>query len=658
MPREPELLAIGVQYHQSGQFDRAQEMYRQILAAEPQNVDVLNLLGAACINLGQLDAAATHLAEALRLNPNHPAALDNQGVLLANQRRFAEAVTAFARAATLNPQHAQTQLNLANALLRNGQTSEAIDAFRRVIRLSPDSLRAHTELAQALLQQQRIGEAVGHLNEIVRLKPQDPKAHFDLAAVLAQCGERDAAIAHYRETLRFKPDSAEACVNLANLLVDKGSLDEGVSLLEHAVQMRPQFAEAHVNLGSALTKQRKFAAARSALETAVRLKPELPEAHNDLGIVQAEEGDFATAVESYRRAIALRPADADAIYNLGIAQLKQKMIASAIENFEHALELRPSYAEAHHNLAAALLLSENFSEGFAEYEWRFKARDFPGIRLRWPRWDLSDLAGRTIVLSAEQGLGDTLQFIRYAAVIKARGARVIVDCPAVLHSLLARTPGVDAWTSPEQPPVEADCCVPLMSLPHLLGTTLATIPAEIPYVFAEADRVAHWQQKLADLSGFKIGIVWQGNQNCPGDQFRSIPLSAFAPLADLAGVRLVSLQKGPGVEQLADVADRWRIADFGETFDATGGAFMDTAAVMKNLDLVITSDTATAHLAGALGVPVWVALCASPDWRWFVEREDSPWYPTMRLFRQSGWSHWSDVFQQMAADLKPLLASR
>jgi tetratricopeptide (TPR) repeat protein len=662
MPPDQQALATALQFHQSGQFERARQIYRQLLDADAGNPDLLNLLGAACINLNQWDEAAENLAEALRLNPDHHAAHDNLGVLLAKQNRFAEAIASFERSVAIQSGQALTWLNLGNARSRNGQADQAIDALEHVVRLAPDWFLGHAELAHALQKQNRLAEAVSHFGEAVRLKPHDAKAHFEHAAALALLGQTDAAMAAYRETLRLKPDSAEACVNLATLCVQRKQLDEAVDWFRSAIQLRPHFAEAYLNLGCALTQQKKLAEAAASLEAAIRLKPKLAEAYNNLGIVQAEEGRFADAEVNYRQALALRADNAEALYNLGIALLKQKMVASALEHFERALELRPDYAEAHHNRAAALLLSENFSEGFGEYEWRFRSRDYPGFRPRWPLWDGSPLAGRTVVLVAEQGLGDTLQFIRYAAVLKRNGAAtVVVECPAVLHPILARTPGVDQWispaTSPDSPTPAADCCAPLLSLPHLLQTDHDTIPADVPYVFADPQLESDWHARLAGREGFKIGIVWQGNPNCPGDALRSIALSHFAPLAEVAGVTLVNLQKGPGVEQLTDVAEPWGILDFGEAVDSTAGPFMDTAAIMKNLDLVITSDTAAAHLAGALGVEVWLAVPFVPDWRWLLEGDDSPWYPTMRLFRQSEWNDWPGVFRRMAGQLEALVSA-
>jgi tetratricopeptide (TPR) repeat protein len=657
MTAHKQTLAAGLAQHQAGHFAAAEALYRQVVAAEPDNADARNLLGAVYINLHQFTDAEEHLAAALRINPQHFAALDNHGVLLARQERYAEAAECFRRALEVAPDQFRTHLNLAAALERCGQVDAAVESYQRAAQLSPDTLRTHQELVRLFHAQGQPENAVEHLAHLARLQPSDAQARFELANALARTGRTSEAIATYRETLSIKPDSAESCVNLAHLLSTTGRVDEAVSVLRRAIAIRPTFAEAFLNLGCALTRQKKYAEACAALTEAARLKPEMTEVHNNLGVLYNAQGRYADAAECYQRALDLRPDNVDAIYNLGIAFLKQKMVASALDQFEQALELAPDYAEAHHNRSAALLLSENFAEGFAEYEWRFKSRDFVRFQMHWPEWEGQSLVDRTIVLAAEQGLGDTIQFVRYAALVKEQGARVIVACPAALHPLLARTPGVDQWITSDDATVAADYGVPLLSLPYRLGTTHDTIPAEVPYVFAEHAREESWRQRLENYQkakageGLKIGIVWQGNRHCPGDEQRSISLAHFAPVASVPGVQLFSLQKGPGAEQLAEYGQAWNIVDFGDELDASGGAFMDTAAIMRNLDLVITSDTAAAHLAGALGVETWVALCAVPDWRWMLERDDSPWYPTMRLFRQEEWGDWSGVFERMAEQL-------
>jgi hypothetical protein len=308
----------------------------------------------------------------------------------------------------------------------------------------------------------------------------------------------------------------------------------------------------------------------------------------------------------------------------------------------------------------AWLLMGNFEQGWPEYEWRLKGtRELAQPNFPQPTWDGSPLAGRSILLRTEQGLGDTLHFIRYAPLVKAQGGRVLVECTEPLLPLLSGCPGIDRLVPRSlEARVPFDVQVPLLSLPHLLGTTLATVPANVPYLFADTQLLQQWRQELRAYSGFKIGIAWQCNPKLDQQRARvaqrSIPLVEFAPLGRLVGVSLFSLQRGAGTEQLPQVTSLFPITDLGSWIDEGGSAFMATAAVMKSLELVITCDTAIAHLAGALGVPVWVALPFAVDWRWLLHRDDSPWYPTMRLFRQSEPGDWTPVFERITGEVREL----
>jgi hypothetical protein len=295
-----------------------------------------------------------------------------------------------------------------------------------------------------------------------------------------------------------------------------------------------------------------------------------------------------------------------------------------------------------------LLLSRGrFQEGWAEYEWRWQVQGQPPPTFDRPAWDGAPLGGGTLLLYAEQGVGDTLQFMRYAALARQRAGAVILGCPPALIPLLSRCAGVDQLVATDVPLPPFDAHAPLAGLPRLLGTTAETIPAPVPYLTADPERVRRWRDELAPLRGFRIGVAWQGNARMvPYDRRRSFPLAALEPLARLPGVHLVVLQKGPGRDQLAAAAG-WPLADPGGRLDESGGAFADTAAVVQNLDLVVTCDSAPAHLAGALGAACWVALPFAADWRWQHGREDSPWYPTLRLFRQSRAGDWSDVFRRI-----------
>jgi len=659
MSPDSALLATAIRHHQSGQVDQALALYQQLLSAEPDHPDLLNLVGAAYINLNDFPRALTHLQRAVAVQADHAGAHENLGVLWGKQANYPEAIASFRRALAVNPNSAGAWLNLAGALRRSGQTDDAIEALRKVTQLNPQAVRAHRELTELLLQSNRPHEAVPHLRALVTLAPQEPRHAFELADALARCRQTDQAIAAYHAVLRLKPDSAEALVNLTSLHADKNQLDEAVACARKAIELRPRFAEAHLNLGTVLIRQEKFAEAAEALRIAAQLKPELAEIHNNLGILAAEEEDYDRAIGYYRHTLDMQPTNADAIYNLGIALFKQGHARQAIDYFNRAIALRPDYAEAHHNRAAAWLLLGDFQHGWPEYEWRFRSRYYGAFRPSWPIWNGTDsLAGRTIVLCTEQGLGDTLQFIRFAEVLKRQGARVLVECRKLLHALLRDTPGVDGWITPGDTRQKADCCIALMSIPDRLGLRLDTIPTPIPYITPRGDLVETWRARLAEWPELKVGIAWQGNPKCPGDRRRSIALHAYAPLAQVPGVRLISLQKGLGSEQLAELADTWPLVDFGAALDATEDAFLDTAAIVKQLDLVITSDTAMAHLAGALGVPVWLALSDVPDWRWLLDREDSPWYPSMRLFRQPEPRDWASVFQRIAGELTTLANAR
>ncbi len=356
----------------------------------------------------------------------------------------------------------------------------------------------------------------------------------------------------------------------------------------------------------------------------------------------------------FHQALRLCPEAADVHTNLGNALREQGRPAESLSCFQEAIRLKPDSIDAHWNRALAWLLLGDFENGWPEYEWRRQIKGFSIRSFPQPGWDGENLTGRTILLHAEQGLGDTLQFIRYASLVKERGGTVLFQCPPLLVRLLASCPGVDRLIPDGEALPPFDVQAPLLSLPAMFHTTLATVPGKVPYLFPEPDLVNGWREKLSHHRGFKIGIVWQGNPRYRSDRYRSLPLTNFAPLGRLTGVELFSLQKGSGPEQVRALGDPFRIVDLADQLDD----FAQTAAVMKYLDLIVTADTAVAHLAGSLGVPVWVLLRFAPDWRWLLHRPDSPWYPTMRLFRQERRGDWQPVIQAVTEAVKPLLATQ
>jgi tetratricopeptide (TPR) repeat protein len=454
----------------------------------------------------------------------------------------------------------------------------------------------------------------------------------------------------YRQILGDDPSCAEAWYLLGAVNQQRGRVAESVSLYLKALSRDPCRVEVLSNLGLALLSLRRAGEAEPHLRKAIRLRPDFAHAHNNLGSALEDKGDLEGAAACFRRALELMPDSVDAHNNLGNALRAQCDLEGAVHSYDRALRLKPDHAQVHLFRAMARLQMGDFERGWEEYEWRFKCKDFLLQPFRQPMWDGGPLYGRTLLLYADQGLGDTLQFIRYAPLVQRSCGQVFVTCQRSLARIVATCRGISKVIPEGAVLPEFDAFVPVMSLAHHLKTTLATIPAKVPYLVADGALVEFWREKLCVDGKVQIGVAWQGNPDNPRDHQRSFRLRQLEPLASLHGVRLYSLQKGRGSEQLADVEGRFGVTPLGGRLRD----FMDTAAVMQNLDLVISPDTSLAHLAGALGVQVWVALPFAADWRWLTKREDSPWYPTMRLFRQQRWGDWDDVFVRMADQLPTL----
>ncbi len=540
-----------------------------------------------------------------------------------------------------------------------GDLRRAEQAYRHALRADPRSARIWFALGDLCETDRRPVEAAACFRQAGELAPQEAVAHYRLGNALLQQYLYAEAEAAYRRCLGAQPGHVEALANLGFALGEQKRFDEAKVCYEQALALRPDLAEVHHNLGNVLREQGRMAEALACYREALRLKPDYAGAHVNLGIVLAGQGEVDLALRSLREGVRLQPNSAQAHTSLGAALCAQGRLEEALAEYETALRLDPDNPEAHWDRALVRLLQGDYERGWHDYEWRWRCpRPPPLPPFRQPRWDGSPLEGRTILLYAEQGLGDTLQFVRYAPLVRAGGGRVVLQCQDALLPLLARTPGIDALVGHSASPPPFDVYVPLVSLPGLVGTTLSNIPTEIPYLFADPDLVAHWRRELAPVRGFRVGIAWQGSPQHPWDRHRSVPLSHFEPLARVPGVRLISLQQGPGTEQLTSLADRFPVLSLGTLLDKTSGPFMDTAAILHNLDLLVTVDTALAHLAGGLGLPGWVPLHYTPDWRWLLGRDDSPWYPTLRLFRQTRQGDWSDVFASLAAALQEAAAHR
>ena len=478
-----------------------------------------------------------------------------------------------------------------------------------------------------------------------------------------QAGDIFQAMVAYQRLLAADPRNPDALHMLGVALAQRGAFGEAVPLMRAAAQLCPASAMVHLNLGNALISLERYAEALQCYERVTALEPQNGQAQVRRGIALAKLGRLTEAESSFARGAALNPQDPDPHYNLGNLYGLERRHDLAVASFARALELFPGYSDARFNLALLRLLRGELREGWDLYEERFAidARRGAARRFAVPRWTGKEpLEGRSILLWAERGLGDTLQFCRYAPLIRERGAAVTLEVQPRLEALLASQFDDLRVVGTNEHAGEFDYECPLLSLPRAFGTEPATIPGQVPYLGVDKGAVERWVQRLPVDGSLRVGIAWQGQMEAERNwaRGRSIPLAALEPLASLPGVRLISLQTGPGAAQLDSVGFADRILSFGEGLDAGPGAFMDTAAIIMSLDLVISSDSAVAHLAGALGVPVWVALHTTSEWRWLLDRSDSPWYPTMRLFRQPAAGDWQAVVSEICLALSELPPAR
>jgi tetratricopeptide (TPR) repeat protein len=599
----------------------------------------------ALLENGRIEQAVPRLEEAAK-DSDSVDVRNWLGIAYARQRRFGDAVRTFQELVAAHPDSMAGRCNLATALADASQPAEAESAWREVLRRKPDHPDAHIKLANLLRQLNRREEAIAVHRERLAVKPDDAGSLNSLGILLEEFGRMAEAEQAYREARKHAPDAPDIVNNLGVALAAQGKLDEALACYEEAVRRRHTSPVFHNNLGNALRQVGRTPDAIRHLREAIRLKPDYAEAHNNLAIALAHAGYAEEAILAYQRALELRPSYAEAHNNLGVLLNDIRSPAEALPAFNKALELKPDYPEARLNRALAWLSEGDYERGWDEYEFRWNGK---GARIReYPRplWRGEDLAGKTLFLHPEQGLGDTIQFLRYARLAADRGARVIAEVQPSLIDLAKTCRGIDTLIPCGQEPPAFDYHAPLLGLPRLFGTRRPEdIPGPYPYLSADPARVAYWRTELNGTDGFRVGIAWQGNPQHRGDHTRSVRLERFGILAAVPGVRLISVQKGHGRDQLDTVKGRFELTDLGgRTAD---DSIADAAALIAALDLVVTVDTAVAHMAGALGKPVWILVSYNADWRWMRDRPDTQWYPSARLFRQRKPGDWDGVFEEL-----------
>ncbi|BAI72378.1 TPR repeat-containing protein [Azospirillum sp. B510] len=586
-------LLIALEHHQAGRAVEAEDIYRLILGADPEHADAMQLLGVLAVQTGRPAEAGRRLRRAVALRPDGAGALSN----------------------------------LAGVEQSAGAPELALRLYDRALRLLPDLADAHANSSGAL----------------------------------RRLGRTDAALAAAGRALALAPDHAGALANRAAALLSHGDAPAAERCARRSLRLDARSPIAHATLAAALAARRRWAESEAAARASLSIDRGIGEAWEVLGAVLAKLGRFADSLDAFAQAERLRPGPSLWAAR-GTALVAMARPAEAVAEFERALAVRPQDAGLHWNSGFARLMAGDYEGGWPEFDWRRQddRAEPPWRHFVQPVWRGEPLEGRRILLYAEQGLGDTLQFLRYVPLVAARGGRVVLEVQRPLLPLMPGLEGAEQVIARGDPlpPFDLEC--PLMSLPRAFAGGLDSLPAAVPYLRPDARRVDRWRDRLGPRRHLRVGIVWAGNPRFPGDAERSPGLSGLRPLLDVPGCRVHALQMGPG---RADLTGAGRTGT-----DRTGAAlpdgfidlgpeitdFADTAAIMANLDLVVSSCTGPAHLAGALGVPLWLALPYSPDWRWLTGRDDSPWYPTARLFRQPAPGDWPAVARRMAAELAAL----
>jgi tetratricopeptide (TPR) repeat protein len=629
MPTVAETIENAVQHHQDGHLRQAEQLYRLILHSNPDNPVALYSLGVIAHQSRKHEAAVKLISKAIANNPQIPQFHNTLGLVFEVLEKYEEAAAAYQQAVSVKPDYAEAYHNMAIALQSQSQYAAAFEKCKQAVSIKSDYAEAYNTMGFSLEKQQKYAEAIKYYKKAVQLKPDFAEAYNHLGVVLNVQGHPAEAIDNYKQALRLDPNYAEVYNNMGIALKEQKQFVEAILRFKQAIRLDPDFAEAYYNLANSLRDETRCTEAIENYRQAVRLKPDYAEAYNHLGIVLNAQGGYAEIIENLE----------------------------AIESYKRALQLNPDFAEAHSNLSLVLLRTGRLIEGWKEYEWRRNPKlditTYPHC-YEIPRWDGSDFSGKRLLVHYEQGLGDTLHFVRYLPMVKARGGTVILEVRKPLYQLLQGFPGVDELVEASldnKPVVKFDHHISLMDLPKIFETSLETIPAEVPYINCCPKKAELWRNKLAGPD-YKVGIVWAGSPSHSNDQNRSCTLKYFEPLTKIEGIRLYGLQKGKAAEQVEKLADEMIITNLGTEFED----FTDTAAAIENLDLVISVDTSVLHLAGAMGKPIWTLLPFAPEWRWMLNRQDSPWYPTMKLFRQKKWGQWESVFQDVAEELRTIPA--
>jgi tetratricopeptide (TPR) repeat protein len=654
MLQNPEIASLirdGLELHGQGKFNEAGVIYKRALAIDQNHFDALQLMGTLCGQNNHLENAIAFLDRALKINPNHVASLVNRGNVLMTLKQYERAAESYKHANVIDAHIAENHFNLGVAFQELGRLEDAVAAYTNAIELHSAYPQAYLNRGQALQGLGRRADAVADFQYAIRLRPDHAQAYRAQGHALQGLERLEEALNSFAHALEIDPDCAEAHADLGDVQQRLMRFEQALASYSCAIEIKPDYAHAYSSRGVALQELGHLGEALPSYMRAIELLPQYPQAYNNLGNALLGLKRTEEALDSYGRAIELKPAYAQAYCNRGNAFTELNRLEEALAEFDRALAIDPSLAEAYLGKAFATLLRGDYQQGLPLYEWRWEretTRKKKKIFTQTLWLGVENIQGKTIFLHAEQGLGDSIQFCRYAKLLKELGARVLLEIPKPLTVLLIGLEHVDVLIEKGDPLPAFDYHCPLLSLPLAFKTEVYSIPNAVPYLYSTAARRKVWSERLGLKTKFRVGLAWSGSIINKNGNHRSLALRqlmAYLP----ANIEYVSLQ--PQVrESDQDVLEVSEIRHFGQQISD----FADTAALCELVDLVLSIDTSVAHLAGAMGKPTWVLLPHAPDWRWLLERTDSPWYPSLKLYRQNAQRRWEPLLEYVADDLQAL----
>jgi tetratricopeptide (TPR) repeat protein len=634
--------------YNTGQLVDAEQICQTIINAKHDLFDALYLLAVVQTKLGKKDAALMTYDRALTVRPVFAEALYNRANVLHELKRFEEALASYDRALAVRPVFAEALYNRGNVLHELKRFEEALASYDRALTVRPVFAEALYNRGNVLHELKRFEEALASYDRALTARPVFAEAPYSRGNVLHELKRFEEALASYDRALTVRPDYAQALSNRGVTLHKLKRFEEALASYDRALTVRPNYADALYNRGNVLHELKRFEEALASYDRALTVRPDFSEALYNRGNVLRELKRFEEALASYDQALAVRPDHAEALYNRGNILRELKRFEGALASYDKAIAIKPDFADAHYSEGLFRLLIGDFNRGWQKNEWRWKTAQLRKREFVQPLWIGSEeITGKTILLHAEQGFGDTIHFCRYVPLVADRGARVILEVQRPLHALLSSLSGPAQIVSTGGLLPDFDLHCPLLSLPLAFGTQLETIPSATPYLRVPSQAVEKWKDRLGAKTRPRIGLAWSGGSIHKNDRNRSIGLSALLPLLSF-NASYVSLQRDVRASDASVLRQRSDIIHFGDELKD----FSDTGALISNMDLIISVDTSVAHLAGAMAKPVWILLPFIPDWRWLLDRDDSPWYPTVRLFRQDDTRTWDKVIARVHAALR------